>query len=744
LPEYRGCGSLLKEKDPMKQSALFLSMFLLLFAPQIAKADLIRAGHVRVELVTENAAVSPGSSFYAALRIVHDAGWHTYWESSTTGYAPSVSWTLPEGVRAGELLHPKPEILMQGGIVDYVHTGDVLLPVMITIDGNYKGGDTLRLKAHAEWLVCEESCVPGDAELALSLPVSQSEPQVTPWAGAIKKIVHLTDTTGIENRWSFHITRVGRTVQIDAKGDGSHAPGRLYFFASAGDLAAQAVQQQTLLPDGTIRLSLPFSQYAPETPAPVAGILTALDGWGLGQPEAFALKEDSGVTPVSGPTRSQTAEVTFLAALGFAILGGLILNLMPCVFPVLGLKVMSFAKLAGKKGRSAWGSAVVFALGVMATLTALAAILLVMRVAGSKLGWGFQLQDPRVLFVGLIIFLLFGLNMAGMFEIGMSATGIGSGSEKRVKNELAGSFFSGILAVIVATPCSAPFLGSAIGYAFARPALELLAVFWAVGVGFSLPYVIFAAFPSLLGLLPKPGAWMDKLKKFLSLLLFATVAYLAWALSPFIGGGFTYVALAGAVLLTVVAAYLYGRMSMQVESSPRGFMTAKVSRIPKTVRIVLLPVLLLVAALYVGWPGKNTFQADKSLSQTPVEAFANGADSPRFTAWRPGLAEKLSAEGRVVWVDFTARWCATCQVNKAVIFSSPEVRRLFEKHRIVALKADWTARDESISRELAKWNRYAVPFNLLYVPGAKPVELPTVLTPGIVTNAIEEATGELP
>lgn len=731
----------------MKLSSIYLSVFLLLFTPFLARAELIRAGHVRVELVSENASVKPGTSFYAALRIVHDAAWHTYWMNSTTGYAPTLSWDLPQGVHAGEILHPKPEVLLQGGIVDYVHTGEVFLPVLITVDDSVMngGGNTLRLKAHAEWLACEESCVPGDAELVLTLPLASGEPQATEWAGPIQRVVNLTNTLGLESRWSFRISREGRTVFIDAKGDGSHNPGRLYFFSTEGELEAESIQQQSVLPDGTIRLTLPLSQYAPEDPDPVAGIITAQGGWGDGQPEAFALKEDGKRTSAAtGTAPVPSSGVTLLAALGFALLGGLILNLMPCVFPVLGLKVMSFVKLAGKKGRAAWGNAFVFTLGVMATLTVLASLLLIMRSAGSKLGWGFQLQDPRVLFVGIIIFLLFGLNMAGMFEIGMSATSIGSGSERRIKSELAGSFFSGVLAVIVATPCSAPFLGSAIGYAFTRPPLELVLVFWAVGAGFSLPYVLFAAFPSLLRLLPKPGAWMDKLKRFLSLLLFATVIYLVWALSPFIGGSFTYAALAGAVLLTIAAAYLYGRYSVQPEPLSWHFRTPKVRRLSNRIKAIVLPIVLLSAAFYIGWPGKNSFKADDSLSQTPVVAFTDESSSPHFTAWRPGLAEKLASEGRVVWVDFTARWCATCQVNKAVIFSSPEVRRLFAEHRIVALKADWTARDETISRELAKWNRYAVPFNLLYVPGGKSVELPTVLTPGIVTKAIEEAVGELP
>jgi thiol:disulfide interchange protein DsbD len=405
---------------------------------------------------------------------------------------------------------------------------------------------------------------------------------------------------------------------------------------------------------------------------------------------------------------------------------------------------MSFVKLAGKKGGRAWADALAFAFGVLATLTVLAVLLFALRSAGSKIGWGFQLQDPRVLFVGGIVFLLFAMNMAGAYEIGLSASGIGAAREKRTKGEFAGSFFSGVLAVVVATPCSAPFLGTAVGYAFARPAWQMLAVFWAVGIGFALPYVILAAFPKLLGFLPKPGAWMEKLRHFLSLFLFATVAYLAWTLMPFIGGGFTYLRLALAALFTILATLLYGKYSQIPECgshpSPTFAKVRKTRSWPRSVKRYAVPGLLLAAALAVGWPGGAKARDDGSVSRTPVPAFEEGDETPHFTEWRPGLAEKLSAEGHIVWVDFTARWCATCQVNKAVIFASPEVRDAFRRHKVVALKADWTGQDETITRELAKWNRYAVPFNLVYAPGKKPVEMPTLLTPGTVSKALEDAS----
>jgi thiol:disulfide interchange protein/DsbC/DsbD-like thiol-disulfide interchange protein len=735
---------------PTQLSACLLFVFLALFAPLSANAALTRAGHVEVELVSEYDSVKPGTTFYAALHIVHDTGWHTYWTSSTTGFPPTIKWKLPQGMTAGALQHPLPEILLQGGIVDYIHTGEILLPVLITVDRNFKAraGDKVMLKANAEWLVCLESCVPGAAELELELPVTGGEPKaVGQWSGRIREVVNLTSGTDAAPTWTFKATQKGRAAEIDVKGDGSFNPGRLYFYSSDGYLAANSIEEQQTLPDGTIRMTLPFSQYAPDKPETLRGVMTARNGWGNGQPKAFALAAELNSTPVTAIAAKDAAPsakaVTFLPAIWLALLGGLILNLMPCVFPVLGLKVMSFVKLAGKKGGAAWVNALAFALGVMATLTVLAGILLVMRAAGGRIGWGFQLQDPRVLFIGVILFLLFALNMAGMFEIGLSASSIGANKEKHIKSELIGAFFSGVLAVVVATPCSAPFLGSAIGYAFARPPYELVAVFWAVGVGFSLPYLVLAAFPKLLAFLPKPGQWMVTLRKILSLLLFATVAYLLWALSPFIGGRFTYLAVSIALLFTTLAAYLYGQYADRAPSAPKaspGFRTGRTSGASLArVKTFLVPAILLAASVFIGWPGENTAHADAALSKNPVPAFEEGDATPHFTEWRPGLAEKLAREGKIVWVDYTARWCATCQVNKAVIFSSPEVRALFKQHKVIALKADWTGRDATISHELAKWNRYAVPFNLIYAPGKKPVEMPTVLTPGIVAEEIKKA-----
>jgi thiol:disulfide interchange protein DsbD len=476
-------------------------------------------------------------------------------------------------------------------------------------------------------------------------------------------------------------------------------------------------------------MTLSLSEYAPERMEDLRGLLAYSE-----DPGGSSFRRDYYVSiPVRQAVAAEgAASQSFgglAAALLFGVLGGLILNLMPCVFPILGLKVMSFVKQAGQSRRAAWAHSLVFTLGVLVSLWALAGMLLAFRAAGHSVGWGFQLQNPGVLFVGIIIFLLFGLNMLGVFEVGMGAAGIGQGVTN--KSGLVGAFFSGVLAVVVATPCSAPFLGTAIGYAMVQPAVLLFAVFSAIGLGFALPYLLFAAFPKLLRFLPKPGMWMVRLKQAMSLLLFATVAYLVWVLRAFLDTETQLVSLVIAMILIVLAAVLYGHFSL-----PH---VVRRKRVPG----VLAAILLLGMGVYGGWPrvlpASPTDRAETDGVRMFSPAFSASSDKPVFEEWTSGLPESLASGGAVVYADFTARWCATCQVNKALVFGSQEVRDYMREHKVIVLEADWTRQDAAITDELARWGRFAVPFNVVYAPSMDPMELPQVLTPGIVLDALKKA-----
>jgi thiol:disulfide interchange protein DsbD len=388
-----------------------------------------------------------------------------------------------------------------------------------------------------------------------------------------------------------------------------------------------------------------------------------------------------------------------------ALLGGLILNLMPCVFPVLGIKIVGFVNQSGNERRNVTLHGVAFTLGVLVSFWALAGVLAVLRAGGAQLGWGFQLQSPAFVFCLAVVMLVFALSLSGVFEFGLSAMGIGS--KLQTKDGYAGTFFTGVLATVVATPCSAPFLAPALGAALALPTAQAFLVFSAIGIGLSSPYLLLSIFPQAVRWLPRPGRWMETFKQLMAFPLYATVAYLIWVLDGQVRESGLLMALLG---LTVVAmaVWLYGRYSSPGVS-------------PRHSRFGLVGALvMLVLGLQLGWPR------------------AAAASDVTWEPWSIERVQQLRAENRVIYVDFTARWCATCQANKKLVFGSDEVKRYFRTRNVATLRADWTNSDPRITAELAKWNRSAVPFNLVYVPTqSEPKVLPEVLTPSIVLRAFE-------
>jgi len=403
----------------------------------------------------------------------------------------------------------------------------------------------------------------------------------------------------------------------------------------------------------------------------------------------------------------------------------LILNLMPCVFPVIGIKIMGFVNQAGEARRKVAQHGLTFTAGVLVSFWMLAGLLILLRSGGEQLGWGFQLQDPVFVFFLAGFLLVFALNMSGVFEFGTSAMGVGS--QLSSKSGLAGSFFSGVLATVVATPCAAPMLAPALGAALRLNPLPSLGLFTIIALGLSTPYLLLSVFPGLLKHLPRPGAWMESFKQGMAFLLYATVGYLVWILVGQMveDQGFLPDALLGTLLglvLLAVASWIFGRWA-----APHR---------PTSARRMGLAIALLVAVggIYLGYP-QPAFDADASAT----------SDAPpvSWEKWEPGKAAALAAEGKLVYVDFTARWCATCQVNKKAVFTSAEVRRYFAAHEVVALKADWTNHDPAIAEALAAFDRAAVPFNLIYAPGqAEPRTLPELLTPGVVLEALRDADGK--
>ena len=424
---------------------------------------------------------------------------------------------------------------------------------------------------------------------------------------------------------------------------------------------------------------------------------------------------DASARPAVGPTAAAPAPVSLLGTLFLALLGGLILNLMPCVFPVLGIKILGFVNQAGQDKKKVILHGLVFALGVLLSFWSLAAVLAVLRAGGDQLGWGFQLQSPLFVFGLAAVMLIFAMNMSGVFEFGLSATGVGS--DLQSKSGFAGSFFTGVLATVVATPCSAPFLAPALGAALTLSIVESFAVFTAIAIGLAGPYLLLSIFPAAVKILPRPGAWMETFKQFMAFPLYATVAYLAWVLAGQTTENGSLMALFGLVLIAL-GVWFYGRYNLPGTK-------------PGKVRFgTVTGALVLALGVWTGWP--------EDTAAKTAAAQAAGAPEVVWEKWSPAAVEKLRAEGRMIYVDFTARWCATCQTNKKIVFASDTVLREFAAKKIVTLRADWTNKDPAITAELAKYQRSAVPFNVLWKPGKpEPLLLPELLTPGIVLDAIK-------
>lgn len=693
---------------PLRRLLPFL-LALVAFAPGLA------AQHVSATLVATEASLQPGRPVTVAVRLEHEEHWHTYWVNAGTGYPTSIAWQLPPGWTAGDIQWPAPSIIRdsKGNITGNGYEGVTYLPVTLTPPADLKPGDSVALTASVDWLMCADVCIPGDAKVALTLPVTAGPPAPASGHGA-EAAGRLQSLPKAVPGWDISASRRGATVTLNLT-PGADVPVTdptdLWFFAS--DAFIQYDQPQTVRKGaaGNLLIDLPVSESADQSIARLSGVLTSRGGWLSGVSLPGMLIDVPIVAATAGPgaatstTPSAPATSTsLLGTLALAFVGGLILNLMPCVFPVLGIKILGFVNQSGNDRRRVTLHGVAFTAGVLASFWALAGALAVLRAGGDQLGWGFQLQSPAFVFGLAAVMLVFALSMSGVFEFGLGATGVGANLQ--MKDGYSGSFFTGVLATVVATPCSAPFLAPALGAALALPTTESFVVFTAIAMGLSVPYLLLSIFPQAVKVLPRPGAWMETFKQAMAFPLYATVGYLVWVLAGQTTESGLLMTLLG-LTLVAMAAWLYGRYHVPGSSAGR-------------MRFGLIGgVALLTIGGWLGWPRPAA----------PTDLV--------WEAWSPERVADLRAQGRTVYVDFTARWCATCQTNKKVVFSSDEVLKTFADKDVVALKADWTNKDARITAELAKWNRSAIPFNLVYRPDLpEPAVLPELLTPTTVLEAI--------
>lgn len=697
-----------------------------LFTGSSAIAAAARPAYVTASLVAADASIQPGQPVTVALRLVHEPHWHTYWLNPGTGLPTSLAWKLPPGWSAGAIQWSAPMVLKdkKGNVVGNGYEGELFLPVVLTPPADLQPGTSVELKADADWLMCADVCIPGNATVALTLPVLPGAPQPDPTYGA-KIRATIAGLPRADAAWKVTATRSTKavTLTITPAQPGGPTPKNVHFFADTDFIAYDL--PQTVKPDGRggLVLAAPITPTATTQPTQLLGVLTSDNGWppgntlrGLRVVTEFtrAIQPEAPAAPVAAAGASGGG---LPGTLFLAFLGGLILNLMPCVFPVLGIKILGFVNQAGQQRGKIVAHGLTFTGGVLLSFWLLAGALAVLRASGEQLGWGFQLQSAGFVYALTVLLLAFGMNMSGVFEFGLGATAAVSNVSwmQQQKSGYADSFLTGVLATAVATPCSAPFLAPALGAALAVPPIESFAIFTVIALGLSTPYLLLSAFPQAVKVLPRPGAWMETFKQFMAFPLYATVGYLVWVLAAQTSEeGFRGVLFS--LVLIAMAVWIYGRWNAPGAS-------------PARARFGMIGLVVVGSfGLWLGWPRDLQAQTAKPGEAAPVV----------WEPWSPEAVTKLRAEGRTIYVDFTARWCATCQTNKKLVFGSDEVLKTFAEKKVATLRADWTNKDPRITAELAGYQRSAVPFNVIWKPGQDaPVILPELLTPGIVLEALK-------
>ena len=665
---------------------------------------------VKAELVADTNAIAPGKKFTAGLLLRMAPGWHTYWKfSGDAGIPTELKWKLPPGWKVGELQWPIPlKTNDPGDIQTYGYQDEVLLMQEI-IPPPKIDDSSVKLSAEASWLVCEKICIPGSASLQLEIPIST--------------------TSGLANTELF--ARYRQLLPQDlpaadvAKGKWRRAASELHFSVTSATLANYPVADFYPLPEGNIvvghpkiesrtgneiTFAIPIESVSKDLLS-IKGLVVFAQRANGNDRAAWRVVESGAASPaISVPARGV---LTFLF---FGFLGGLILNLMPCVLPVISLKIFGFIQQAGQSRQKIWRSGLAFAAGIFVWFVGLALLLIILKAAGREVTWGgFQFTNPYFVLLLSVIVLVFALNLFGVFEISLPQTATRGLLSWTAGEGEAGSFFQGVFATVLATPCTAPFLGTALGFAFTQSAAIILSMFVAIAAGMSAPYLLLCAQPAWLRFLPKPGPWMAHVKQFMGFLLLATLLFLLYVLGA--QRGSDALIWASCFLLVVsIACWMKG-----------AFISPVASTRAKTIAIITMSILLVLSGIY--------FIGDKfRFSRLATSSQLAGG----WQAFTPERLQEELAEGHSVFVDFTAAWCLTCKFNEASVLESAAVREAFQRRGIVKLKADWTNGDPVITKLLQQFGRPGVPLYVLY-PGksAEPIVFPELLTKSVILNKLE-------
>jgi thiol:disulfide interchange protein DsbD len=686
--------------------------------------SVVTTEHVRAELMAYAPdGVAPGKQVWLGLQLAHQPQWHTYWKNSgDSGLPTQLHWTLPAGVAAGDIAWPLPRKISIGRLANYGYEGTVLLPVRLTVTPEFKPavpGSELAVRLKAQWLVCRLECVPEEGDFSLSVPAHST----TALNAAAFQASFQAQPKAISGDSRVQIE--GKALQISVSGLPATLRGKtLGFYPETGEVIETAAQWTQAWRGEVWTAQVPLSPQRANSPEVMPMVLASgAQGWRTEAKVAGTWPAIGGATPAAAANISPalaaalrsggggdvavpataTPSLTLAAALVGALLGGLILNLMPCVFPVLAIKVVGFTRHASdRRGHRVAGLA--YSAGVVVSFAALGAVMLALRAAGEQLGWGFQLQSPAVVAALAGLFTLIGLNLAGLFEFGsFLPSGVAT---LEARHPVVNAFLSGVLAVAVASPCTAPFMGASLGFALGLPAAQALFLFAVIGVGMALPYLVASWIPAVARVLPRPGAWMGIFRRLMAFPMFATAVWLVWVLGQQSGidGAGALLGLLVALSMVVWAFTLVGRA-----------------------RVVLTSVSIAVLAL-LAWA------VGPAITRAPEQSTAR-VESGLWQAWAPGRVEQLLEAGQPVFVDFTAAWCVTCQYNKTTL-EHGDVLGDFKAKNVALLRADWTRREPAITAALAQLGRNGVPVYVFYRKGGPPIVLSEVLGVAELRTAI--------
>jgi thiol:disulfide interchange protein/DsbC/DsbD-like thiol-disulfide interchange protein len=743
-----------------RTSALFLIAACALLAPAWGQFSLqnigkpagpsavVQTDQVRAELLAHAPdGVDAGKTIWVGLQLSHQPHWHTYWKNpGDSGLPTTLQWTLPTGITAGEIAWPTPGRIAVGSLANYGYEGTVLLPVPLQIGPGFApgfGSGELTIKLSASWLVCRQECIPQDGVFELRIPARGStashgadfeaaraaSPQTL--SGALTATVDadsvLLTATGLPAAWQ------GRALQAFPESinvlDAPHTP-------HAGDTVASAgspSKGRQIWQNGVWSARMPLSIQRDSAPNALPFVV-ALDGQGFTGVAAVdgawpAVQElapipagPQGGLNAAAPSTSQTQSPpvdsggrTWVIALLAAVVGGLILNLMPCVLPVLAIKMFSLVRHKQHSRASQRAQGVAYAIGVILSFVALGGLMLALRATGEQLGWGFQLQSPAVVAGLAALFTLLALNLAGVFEIGHVLPPGLAGLQMR--HPMVDAFLTGVLAVAVASPCTAPFMGASLGYAIGLPSAQALGIFAALGFGLALPFLAASWVPAVAHWLPRPGAWMDTLRRFMAFPMLATVVWLVWVLGHLSGVD----GAASLLLLLLALALVAWCLGLR----------GKTRRVGATLSIAACALLL--------WAiGQNVIKMEAPEAPTLGTTSNPGPDGTAWQAWAPGRVDAELAQGHPVFVDFTAAWCITCQYNKKTTLGNSEVLADFQARKVTLLRADWTRRDPAITLALEQLGRNGVPVYVLYQAGRAPVVFSEILQAHVLREALAQ------